>query len=230
MPALALKSVLNPQSLLALKQTKPPNAGIVLTPVICLAAKSETANTGFTVRHWGLLNTSLLELKKTMPTLRWLEFPPHTSHLRTRAGISVGRHPTGMTHTTGVLDSGCTLYHLKIHTSIHTYSKYLTIIWAVLPKCQICEENLIIWATRTLWTICLPESKVAVSPFNIMCHPPPNQPRELGLRQLQAKVYTIARTNLAHGTLQPNIAFKTWLSRGGCPAPPPWNLNFPLYV
>ena len=33
MPALALKFVLKPQSLPALYQTKPPNAGIMLTPV-----------------------------------------------------------------------------------------------------------------------------------------------------------------------------------------------------
>ena len=50
MPAMALKFVLKPQSLPALYQTKPPNAGIMLTPVIWLAAKSETLDTGTTFR------------------------------------------------------------------------------------------------------------------------------------------------------------------------------------
>ena len=50
MPALALKSMPKPQSLPASYQTKPPNAGIMLTSVSRLAAKTETVDTGSTFR------------------------------------------------------------------------------------------------------------------------------------------------------------------------------------
>ena len=49
-PALALKSVLKPQSIPALYQTKPPNARIMLTSVTWLVAKSETVDIGLTFR------------------------------------------------------------------------------------------------------------------------------------------------------------------------------------
>ena len=49
-PALAVKSVLKPQSLPELYQTNAPNAGIMLTSVTWLAAKSETVDTGSTFR------------------------------------------------------------------------------------------------------------------------------------------------------------------------------------
>ena len=71
--ALALESVLKPQSPRALYQTKPSNAGIMRTLIISLAAKSETVHTVTTFRAGsntlGLLNTSLSKLGKTMPAL-----------------------------------------------------------------------------------------------------------------------------------------------------------------
>ena len=81
MPA-TLKSVLKPKLLSALYQTKPQNAGIVLTPASWLATNSETLDwtlaliSEMALIHCGFLITLLPELGKTMPALRWLGFPP----------------------------------------------------------------------------------------------------------------------------------------------------------
>ena len=74
--ALALKSVLKPQSLPALYQTKPPNAGIMLTSVTWLAAKSETVDTGSTFRAGSNTPRFANYLAFGMPALIGLRFPP----------------------------------------------------------------------------------------------------------------------------------------------------------
>ena len=78
MPALVLKSMLKPQSLPASYQTKPPNAGIMLTPISWLALKSETVDIDTILRvssnTLDLLITS--HLVKPILALRQLGFLP----------------------------------------------------------------------------------------------------------------------------------------------------------
>ena len=108
MLALALESVMKPKQLPALYQTKPPNAGIMLTPVTRLAAKTKTVDTGSTFRAGSnTLGFAKYFVSGTGEDNASTEMTVvSTSDFRPRAGISRGRQPAGITSTIGALESG----------------------------------------------------------------------------------------------------------------------------